>query len=359
VVLPSGQVLSRPTLQELAEHAGLSTTAGSPFYDLVVVGGGPAGLGASVYGASEGLRTLLVERAATGGQAGQSSRIENYLGFPNGLSGNELAQRARDQAQRFDVEILTAAEVTGIAARGDGRVVRFADGSEVTALSVILATGVSYTRLAAQGVDDFAGRGVFYGAAAHEAMNCKDQDVYVVGGANSAGQAALFFARYAKRVLVLVRGGDLRRGMSEYLVARIEAAPQIEVRTCTEVVGASGEDHLEELVLQDTRTGDRTAVPASWLFVFIGAQPHTAWLGDDVVRDGKGFVVTGPDLLDEQGRPPIGWPLSRDPYLLESSLPGVFVAGDVRAASVKRVASAVGEGALAVTLVHRHLEESR
>ena len=359
VVLPSGEVLSRPTLQELAEHAGLATTAGSPFYDLVVVGGGPAGLGASVYGASEGLRTLLVERAATGGQAGQSSRIENYLGFPNGLSGAELAQRARAQAQRFDVEILTAAEVTSIDARGDGRVVRFADGTEVTALSVVLATGVSYTRLTAQGVDDFAGRGVFYGAAAHEAVNCKDQDVYVVGGANSAGQAALFFARYASRVLLLVRGADLRRGMSEYLVARIEATPEIEVRTCTEVVGATGDEHLESLVLRDTVTGDRTPVEASWLFVFIGAQPHTAWLGEQVVRDAKGFIVTGPDLLDHEGHPPAGWPLSRDPYLLESSLPGVFVAGDVRAASVKRVASAVGEGALAVTLVHRHLEESR
>jgi len=359
VVLPSGEVLSRPTLQELAERAGLATTAGSPFYDLVVVGGGPAGLGASVYGASEGLRTLLVERAATGGQAGQSSRIENYLGFPNGLSGNELAQRARDQAQRFDVEILTAAEVTGIEARGDGRVVRFADGTQVTALSVVLATGVSYTRLAAEGVDDFAGRGVFYGAAAHEAVNCKDQDVYVVGGANSAGQAALFFARYARRVLLLVRGADLRRGMSEYLVARIEATPQIEVRTCTEVVGAAGDEHLEQLVLGDTRSSERSTVPASWLFVFIGAQPHTAWLGEQVVRDAKGFIVTGPELLDPEGRPPAGWPLSRHPYLLESSLPGVFVAGDVRAASVKRVASAVGEGALAVTLVHRHLEESR
>ena len=359
VVLPSGEVLSRPTLQELAEHAGLSTTAGSPFYDLVVVGGGPAGLGSSVYGASEGLRTLLVERAATGGQAGQSSRIENYLGFPNGLSGNELAQRARDQAQRFEVEILTAAEVTGIESRGDGRVVRFADGTEVTALAVILATGVSYTRLPAEGVDDFAGRGVFYGAAAHEALNCRDQDVYVVGGANSAGQAALFFARYAKRVLLLVRGGDLRRGMSEYLVARIETTPEIEVRTCTEVAGASGDEHLEQLVLRDTVTGERTSVPASWLFIFIGAQPHTGWLGDAVVRDSRGFLVTGPDLLDAQGHPPAGWPLSRDPYLLESSLPGVFVAGDVRAASVKRVASAVGEGALAVTLVHQHLEESR
>ena len=225
VVLPDGELLRRPTLQELAAKAGLSTAAGSPFYDLVVIGGGPAGLGASVYGASEGLRTLLVERAATGGQAGQSSRIENYLGFPQGLSGAELAQRARDQCTRFDVEILTAAEVTGVEPRGDGRVVRFADGNEVTALAVVLATGVSYTRLAAPGVDDFAGRGVYYGAAAHEAVNCKGEDVYVVGSANSAGQAALFFARYARRVVVLCRGRDLRRSMSEYLVTP--------VRTCS------------------------------------------------------------------------------------------------------------------------------
>ena len=359
VVLPDGEVLRRPTLPVLAAKAGLATTAGSPFYDLVVVGGGPAGLGAAVYGASEGLRTLLVERAATGGQAGQSSRIENYLGFPNGVSGAELAQRARDQAARFDVEILTAAEVVGIDARGDGRVVRFADGSQVTALAVVLSTGVSYTRLPAPGLDALTGRGVFYGAAAHEAANCKDQDVYVVGAANSAGQAAMHFARYARRVVLLCRGSDPRRSMSEYLVARIEATPKIELRTCTQVVEARGEEHLEQLVLQDSVTGGRETVDASWLFVFIGAEPHTGWLGEDVVRDARGFVVTGPDLLDADGRAPAGWPLARDPYLLESSVPGVFVAGDVRAASVKRVASAVGEGALAVTLVHRHLEAAR
>jgi thioredoxin reductase (NADPH) len=355
VVMPDGEVLRQPSLPDLATRAGLSTSAGSPFYDLVVVGGGPAGLGSAVYGASEGLRTLLVERAATGGQAGQSSRIENYLGFPKGLSGAELAQRARDQALRFDVEILTAAEVTGVDARGDGRVVRFGDGSEVTAMAVVLASGVSYTRLPAPGVDGFSGRGVYYGAAAHEAVNCKGQDVYVVGGANSAGQAALFFARYASRVVVLVRGSDLRRSMSEYLVTRIEEDPVIEVRTCCEVAGARGGDHLEQLVLRDSTTGQEDVVDASWLFVFIGAAPRTDWLGEAFVRDEKGFVVTGLDLLDEAGRPPQDWPLERDPYLLESSVPGVFVAGDVRAASVKRVASAVGEGALAVTLVHRHL----
>ena len=359
VVLPDGEVLRRPTLQELAARAGLATSAGSPFYDLVVVGGGPAGLGAAVYGASEGLRTLLVERAATGGQAGQSSRIENYLGFPQGLSGAELAQRARDQALRFEVEILTTAEVTGLEPVGDGKVVRFADGTHVTALSVVLATGVSYTRLAAPGLDELTGRGVYYGAAAHEAVNCNGQDVYVVGAANSAGQAALFFARYARRVVMVVRGGDLRRSMSDYLVARIEAEPAVEVRTCTEVVGGSGDERLERLVLRDGVTGATEEVDASWLFVFIGAAPATDWLEGVLVRDARGFVVTGPDLLDDGGRPPAGWPLDRDPYLLEASVPGVFVAGDVRAASVKRVASAVGEGALAVTLVHRHLEAAR
>lgn len=358
VLLPDGEVLVRPTVREVAERAGLSTSAESPFYDLVVVGGGPAGLGAAVYGASEGLRTLLVERAATGGQAGQSSRIENYLGFPNGLSGAELAQRARDQAVRFEVEILTTAEVTGVEPAGDGRVVRFADGSDVTSHAVVLATGVSYTRLAAPGVDDFAGRGVYYGAAAHEAVNCKDQDVYVVGAANSAGQAALFFAKYASRVVLLVRGGDLRRSMSEYLVTRIEADDRIVVRTCTEIVGGSGDEHLERLQLRSAVTGEVETVDASWVFVFIGASPRTDWLGGGYARDDRGFLLTGPELLDVDGRPPQGWPLERDPYHLESSVPGVFVAGDVRAASVKRVASAVGEGAMAVTLVHQYLDPS-
>lgn len=358
VLLPDGEVLLRPSLRQLAERAGLATTAGSPFYDLVVVGGGPAGLGSAVYGASEGLRTLLVEQAATGGQAGQSSRIENYLGFPQGVSGAELAQRARDQATRFEVEILTAAEVTAIEPHGDGRVVRFADGAAVTAHAVVLATGVAYRRLTAPGCDDFAGRGVYYGAASHEAVNCRDQDVYVVGAANSAGQAALFFARYAARVVVLVRGADLRLGMSEYLVARIEQTENIEVRTCTEIVGGSGGDHLEQLTLRDSVAGTEQVVDTAWVFVFIGAAPHTDWLGPAFRRDVRGFLLTGPELLDDDGGRPASWPLPRDPYYLESSVPGVFVAGDVRAQSVKRVASAVGEGAMAVTLVHRYLEAS-
>jgi len=355
-VFPDGTVLSRPSLREVATKCGLATTAGSPFYDVVVVGAGPAGLGAAVYAASEGLRTLLVERTATGGQAGQSSRIENYLGFPNGVSGAELAQRARDQAVRFGVEVLTASEVTGITPNGDGRALQFADGSQVTAHAVVLATGVSWTMLPARGAQEFAGRGVYYGAAAHEAADCRGEEVYVVGAANSAGQAALHFADFASRVVVLCRGTDIRRSMSEYLVGRIESNPVIDVLTCTQVVAVEGDDHVERLVLANSVDGTTTTVPASRLFVFIGAQPPTGWLGDAFARDSRGFLQTGPDLLDGEGRPPQDWPLSRAPFHLECSVPGVFVAGDVRADSVKRVASAVGEGAMAVTLVHRYLE---
>jgi thioredoxin reductase (NADPH) len=355
-VFPDGTVLRRPTLRELAEKCGLATTAGSPFYDVVVVGAGPAGLGSAVYAGSEGLRTLLVERTATGGQAGTSSRIENYLGFPRGVSGAELAKRARDQAVKFGVELLTTAEVTEVTPHGDGRVVRFADGSEVTAHAVVLATGVEWTRLPAEGAEQFAGRGVYYGADPHEALGCRGQEVYLIGAANSAGQAALHFAKYASRVVMLCRGPDIRRGMSEYLVARIEASDVIEVRTCTEVVAVEGDEHVERLVLSNSVSGQTETVPASRLFVFIGAQPPTGWLGEAFARDARGFLQTGPDLLDAEGRPPAGWPLSRAPYHLECSVPGVFVAGDVRADSVKRVAGAVGEGAMAVTLVHRYLE---
>ena len=355
-VFPDGTVLSRPSLRDLAEACGLSTSAGSPFYDVVVVGAGPAGLGSAVYAGSEGLRTLLVEKTATGGQAGTSSRIENYLGFPRGVSGAELARRARDQAVKFGVEVLTTAEVTEITPNGDGRVLRFSDGTEVTAHAVVLATGVQWTRLPAVGAEDFAGRGVYYGADPHEALSCRDQVVYIVGAANSAGQAALHFAKYASKVVLLCRSPDIRRGMSEYLVARIEASAVIEVRTCTTVEAVEGGDHVERLVLADSAAGGRQVVEASRLFVFIGAKPLTDWLGDAFARDDHGFLRTGPALLDADGRPPTAWPLSRVPYHLECSVPGVFVAGDVRSESVKRVASAVGEGAMAVSLVHRYLE---
>jgi thioredoxin reductase (NADPH) len=353
VVAPDGQVLRAPDTRELARRIGLSTTAELPFYDLVVVGAGPAGLGAAVYGASEGLSTLLVEQSASGGQAGQSSRIENYLGFPRGISGADLARRASDQARKFSVELLSATKVVGLELRGGSRVVRLADGGEVAAHAVVLATGVSYTRLSAPQLEAFAGRGVYYGAAAHEALNCRDQDVYVVGGANSAGQAAVYFSRYARQVVMLVRGESLRRGMSAYLIEQVEANPRIVVRTCTEVTGGAGGEHLERLELRDSRTGAVESVDAGWLFVFIGAAPHTTWLGDAFARDERGFLLTGPDVL-AGGR--AKWPLERDPYYLETSVPGVFASGDVRHHSIKRVASAVGEGAMAVTFVHRYLE---
>jgi len=355
VVTPDGGSLVDPSLEELAARVGLSTTPATDFYDTVIVGGGPAGLGAAVYAASEGLRTVLVEREATGGQAGQSTRIENYLGFPDGVSGVQLTDRARRQATRFGAEILTAAAVTGLEVRGSSRVVRFADGGEVAAHTVVLATGVAYSTLDAPGTAELTGRGIFYGSAVTEAPSCADEDVYVVGGANSAGQAAVFLSRHARRVTILVRADGLERSMSHYLVRQIRDTPNIEVRPNTTIAGASGGEHLERLRLCDTGTGVVEEVPAAFLFVFIGAAPCTDWLDEVVQRDPRGFVVTGPDLL-VGGKRPRGWPLDRDPYYLEGSVPGVFAAGDARANSVKRVASAVGEGAMAIQLVHRYLE---
>jgi thioredoxin reductase (NADPH) len=355
VVTPDGDALVDPGVEELAARVGLSTTPATDFYDTVIVGGGPAGLGAAVYAASEGLRTVMVERRATGGQAGQSSRIENYLGFPDGVSGAQLTDRARRQASRFGAEILAAADVTGLEARGSSRVVRFADGGEVAAHTVVLATGVSYHTLEAPGVDELTGRGIFYGSTATEAPTCAGQDVYVVGGANSAGQAAVFLSRHARQVTMLVRADGLERSMSHYLIRQIRDTGNIQVRPNTTLVGASGTDHLERLRLLDTSDGTVEEVKAGYLFVFIGAAPCTEWLDGVIERDRKGFVVTGPDLL-VGGQRPRGWPLDRDPYYLEASVPGVFAAGDARASSVKRVASAVGEGAMAIQLVHGYLE---
>jgi thioredoxin reductase (NADPH) len=355
VITPDGKVLVEPTDQDLASSVGLATTPSARFYDLVVIGGGPAGLGSAVYGASEGLRTVLVERTATGGQAGQSSRIENYLGFPDGVSGDQLTDRAHRQATRFGAEMITACEVTGLEINGSSRTVRFSDGTAVSAHTVILATGVSYRQLDAPGVADLTGRGVFYGSALTEAARCQEQDVYIVGGANSAGQAAVYLARGAKSVTILVRGSSLTSSMSHYLIEQIAGTPGITVRTHTEVVGAEGEDHLERIMLRDTVTGGTELVDTGWLFVFIGAAPRTDWLEGVVLRDGRGFVVAGPDLA-APGERPADWPLERAPYHLETSVPGVFVAGDARSESAKRVASAVGEGAMAVMLVHRYLE---
>jgi thioredoxin reductase (NADPH) len=358
VVTPDGRALAAPTPTEVASAVGLSTVPVRDFYDLVIVGGGPAGLGAAVYGASEGLRTVLVEKRATGGQAGQSARIENYLGFPDGVSGAQLTERARRQAGKFGAEVLTACHVTGLEVRGSGRIIRYGDGSdsgELSAHAVILATGVSYRPLSAPGVAELTGRGVYYGSAATEAAACQDSDVYVIGGANSAGQAAVYLSRYARTVTLVARGDSLERSMSYYLIQQLAGIANIRIMTQSEVVEAQGDGHLETLGVLDRKTGVRTTVPASYLFVFIGAEPHTDWLGDTVARDGRGFIYTGPDLLTAGARP-VGWDRDRDPLYLESSVPGIFAAGDVRAHSVKRVASAVGEGAMAVTLVHRYLE---
>jgi thioredoxin reductase (NADPH) len=349
-------VLRSPTPAALAAAVGLDVEPRTDFYDLVVVGGGPAGLGAAVYGASEGLRTVLVEKRATGGQAGQSSRIENYLGFPDGVSGAQLADRARRQAQKFGAELVTARSVVALEATGSSRTVHFDDGSSIAAHAVVLATGVFWRSLGAPGCAELTGRGVFYGSAMTEAAECADKKVFIVGGANSAGQAAVYFARYARSVHLLVRGPSLEESMSHYLVEQLAEIENVHVHTCTTVVEAHGADHLEEVTLRDANTGEQTTLPASHLFVFIGGAPRTDWLDGAVVRDERGFIPTGPALI-EDGRRPHGWTLDRDPYFLESSLPGVFVAGDARSESVKRVASAVGEGAMAVTLVHRYLGE--
>ena len=356
VITPDGEPLIEPTDAELAARVGLATTPSKDFYDLIVVGGGPAGLGAAVYGASEGLRTVLVERLATGGQAGQSSRIENYLGFPDGVSGGQLTDRARRQATKFGAEVLTTRDVVGLEVCGSARRVTFADGTFIDAHTVILATGVSYRQLDAPGLAELTGRGVYYGSALTEASACLGQDVYVVGGANSAGQAAVYLARHAKSVTILVRGSGLENSMSYYLIRQIADIPTISVRTCTEVIEAKGSDHLESLTLRDTAKGTTESADAQLLFMFIGAAPLTDWLEGVIVRDSRGFVVAGPDL-SPTGERPAGWELDRMPYHLETSVPGVFVAGDARAESAKRVASAVGEGALAVMLVHRYLEK--
>jgi thioredoxin reductase (NADPH) len=356
IITPDGETMIAPSDTDLAGKVGLSTTPAKDFYDLVVIGGGPAGLGAAVYGASEGLKTVLVERTATGGQAGQSSRIENYLGFPDGVSGAQLTLRARMQAQKFGAELLTTREVVGLDVKGSARGVQFADGGSLGAHSIILATGVTYRQLNAPGLEELTGRGVYYGSALTEASACIDQDVYIVGGANSAGQAAVYLSKHAKSVTLLVRGPSLERSMSYYLIQQCDAIGNLSIRTCTEVIRADGDGHLEQLTLRNTANGSTETVDAGMLFVFIGAAPLTDWLDGVVVRDDHGFVVAGPDLSVSGQKPP-GWQLDRAPYHLETSVPGVFVAGDARADSAKRVASAVGEGAMAVMLVHRYLEK--
>jgi thioredoxin reductase (NADPH) len=357
VLFDDGSHLAEPSIQEVAEKIGRRTRAERPFYDLVIAGGGPAGLAAAVYGASEGLATVLVEREAPGGQAGTSSSIENYLGFPSGLSGAHLARRAVDQARRFGVEILSPQDVVGIRVEDPYRYVTLGDGSELSCHALLIATGVQYRTLDVPGVDKLTGAGVYYGAAMTEALSCAGDDVYIVGGANSAGQAAMYFARYARQVVLLVRGDGLASSMSQYLIDEIADQPNIVVRPRSQVVEAVGETCLERLVIADGRTGERETVPAKALFIFIGALPRTDWLDGVVQRDAQGFILSGPDLQrDAKGRIP-GWPLERDPFLLETNVPGVFVAGDVRHRSIKRVASGVGEGAIAVQFIHQYLSK--
>jgi thioredoxin reductase (NADPH) len=356
VVYEDGTYAEAPENREIAERIGLQTRAEQQFYDLVIVGGGPSGLAAAVYGASEGLRTVLIEREAPGGQAGTSSRIENYLGFPAGLSGGDLARRAVDQARRFEVEILTPQEVAAVRVEDPYRIVTLADGTEISCYALIITTGVSYRKLDAPGMDRLTGRGVYYGAAQTEAFSCKGEDVYVVGGANSAGQAAMFFSNHARRVFLLYRGDDLRKSMSDYLVRQIEDTESIEVLLNTNVAAVEGEEHLERVSTHNTATGETETAPAHSLFVFIGAAPKTDWLDGLVARDERGFILSGADLMQD-GKRPKGWRPDRDPFLLETNVPGIFVAGDVRHGSVKRCASAVGEGSIAVQFVHQYMRE--
>jgi thioredoxin reductase (NADPH) len=348
-LLEDGSVLERPTILELAERLGVAGTPASDHYDLVIVGGGPAGLAAAVYGSSEGLRTVMVEREAPGGQAGTSSRIENYLGFPTGLSGSDLARRATDQARRLGAELLTVSDASALHVEGAGRIVELGSGARLSANTVLIASGVSYNKLLAPGFEDYTGAGIYYGAALTEARACSDQHVVVIGGANSAGQAAVYFSGYAAKVSMLIRGDSLTKSMSQYLIEQIEALPNIELRTRTQAVAAHGENgRLTSLTIREG-DGDERPEPVDACFIFIGAAPRTDWLDGVVARDGRGFILAGLDVRDH------GWPLQRDPYPLESSVPGVFVAGDVRSRSIKRVASAVGEGSMAVSLIHEYL----
>jgi thioredoxin reductase (NADPH) len=362
VILPGGERLAAPSMSELARKAGFKTEAKSTIYDVAIVGAGPAGLAAAVYAASEGLQTILLDREAPGGQAGTSSRIENYLGFPSGVSGTDLARRALTQARKFEVEVVTPVDVEALRLDTPFKHLKVSgpsqDEREIACKALMLTTGLMWQRLPAQCSEQFEGRGIYYGAAATEALNCRDQDVYVVGAGNSAGQAAIHLAQFARRVVLVVRGASLGQRMSRYLVDRIERTDEelgkrVEVRYDTEVSACRGGDHLEGLTLETRTTGQKTEVETAFLFVFIGASPRTAWLGDFVARDKRGFILTGPDL--ERAVHLREWPLERAPYLLEASVPGIFAAGDVRHESVKRVASAVGEGSVAVHFIHRYL----
>ena len=355
VFFPDGDVLVNPTTAELAEKCGLQTQATAEFYDLIIIGAGPAGLGAAVYGASEGLHTLMIDKEATGGQAGTSSRIENYLGFPKGLSGADLARRATAQAKRLGAEILVPREAVEVRVEHPYRYVVLDDGTELGCRALIIASGVTTRRLKAPGVEPLTGAGVYYGAALTEAAYYRDQPMYVIGGANSAGQGAMFFARFASKVTMVVRGSSLAKGMSHYLVNQIEGSENIDVLTRTVVTEAYGSDRLESIMIRNMDEGNEQKVECPALFLFIGAVPHTEMVAGVVERNRAGFILTGSELVTG-GRRPAGWTLRRDPYLLETSVPGIFAAGDVRQSAIRRVASAVGQGANAVNFVHQYLK---
>jgi thioredoxin reductase (NADPH) len=354
ILFPDGQRIAEPTQQLIADKIGLQTHAQTNFYDLAIVGGGPAGLAAAVYGASEGLRTVMIEREAPGGQAGLSSRIENYLGFPSGLTGSDLARRAVAQARRFDVEILSPQEAISLRVDGPYRYIKLGDGFEISSHALLLAMGVQWRSLDIPGIERFQGAGVYYGGGTSEALSCKGETVYIIGGANSAGQAAMHFSKFAVKVVMLVRGESLASTMSHYLIEQIEKTSNIDVWLQTNVVEVHGDSHLEAITICRGSAGPPEKIPASSLFIFIGAQPRTGWLGDLIQRDERGFVLSGPDLLRD-GKRPASWTLDRDPGLLETSVPGIFAVGDVRHGSVKRVASGVGEGAVVVQFIHQYL----
>ncbi|HKM48052.1 MAG TPA: FAD-dependent oxidoreductase [Terriglobales bacterium] len=356
VLFPDGTKLFDSAPGEVAQKVGLRTRAQTSFYDMAIVGGGPAGLAAAVYGASEGLHTVMVEKEAPGGQAGMSSRIENYLGFPSGLSGGDLARRGVVQAQRFGVEILSPQEAVGVRTEGPYRIIKLADGNEISCHALMIASGVQWRRLEAPGIDRLQGAGVYYGGGATEALSCKGEIVYVVGGANSAGQAAMNFSQYAERVVILVRGDSLASTMSQYLIDQIKETPNIQLWTHASVAEVHGQTHLEEISVLCSDTTKIERVPASAMFIFIGALPRTDWLAGIVERDERGFLLTGPDLMPD-GKHPKGWSLERDPFLLETNVPGIFAVGDVRHGSVKRVASGVGEGSVAVQFIHQYLSK--
>jgi thioredoxin reductase (NADPH) len=355
LVFPDGERLLKPQPIDVAEKVGLKTHATEEFYDLAIVGGGPAGLAAAVYGASEGLRTIMIEREAPGGQAGMSSKIENYLGFPAGLSGGDLTRRAVAQAKRFGVEIL-AAEAGKVCVEGTYRCIELTNGSQVSCHALLIATGVQWRKLDAPGIERLTGAGIYYGAAMTEAMSCKDEDVFIIGGANSAGQAAMYFSRYAKKVVMLVRSASLNASMSQYLIDQIKQTENIQVEYNSSVTEVHGDEHLEAISVNCTESNETNTHPANSLFILIGAMPHTDWLEGVIERDERGFILSGSDLMRD-GKPPRGWNLDRTPGLLETNIPGIFAVGDVRKGSVKRVASSVGEGSVAMSFVHQYLSK--